>query len=46
MLCIYVGVSYLHIAIDHAEQGHEEPPEPGQVEDINPEQEQDKPRCI
>jgi hypothetical protein len=36
--CIFV--------IDHAEQGHEKPPEPAQVEDENNEQEQGKPRCI
>jgi hypothetical protein len=34
------------IVIGHAEQGHEEMPEPAQVEGINPEQEQGKPRCI
>jgi hypothetical protein len=33
-------------AIDHAEQGHEEPPEPAQVEGINTEQDQGKLRCI
>jgi hypothetical protein len=33
-------------AIGHAEQGLEETPEPAQVEGINPEQEQGKPRCI
>jgi hypothetical protein len=36
--CIFV--------IDHAEQGHEEPPELAQVEYANTEQEQGKPRCI
>jgi hypothetical protein len=36
--CIFV--------IDHAEQGHEEPPESTQVEGANFEQEQGKPRCI
>jgi hypothetical protein len=36
--CIFV--------IDHAEQGHEEPPEPTQVEGVNTEQDQGKPRCI
>jgi hypothetical protein len=36
--CIFV--------IDHMEQGHEEPPDPAQVEDANTEQEQGKPRCI
>jgi hypothetical protein len=36
------------IAIDHAEQGSEEPSEPAQVENTSPEQEQEqgKPRCI
>jgi hypothetical protein len=36
-LCIvfYVGVSYLYIAINHMEQGHEEPSEAAQVEDAN-----------
>jgi hypothetical protein len=33
-------------AIDHVEPGHEEPPETAQVEGVNPEQEQGKPRCI
>jgi hypothetical protein len=32
--CIFV--------IDHAEQGHEEPPEPAQVEGANSEQEQEQ----
>jgi hypothetical protein len=32
--------------IDHAEQGHEEPPKPTQVEGANTKQEQGKPRCI
>jgi hypothetical protein len=36
----------MHFAIDHAEQGPEEPQEPAQVEDTNPEQESGKPRCI
>jgi hypothetical protein len=36
--CIFV--------IGHAEQGPEEMPEPAQVEGINPEQDQGKPRCI
>jgi hypothetical protein len=36
--CIFV--------IDHAEQGHEEPPERTQVEGVNTEQDQGKPRCI
>jgi hypothetical protein len=30
-------------ALDPTEQGPEEPPEPAQVEDTNPEEEQDKP---
>jgi hypothetical protein len=34
------------IVIGHAEQGPEEMPEPAQVEGVNPEQEQGKPRCI
>jgi hypothetical protein len=46
MYYIYVGVSYLHIMIDHVEQGHKEPSEPAQVDDTNPEQEQGKPQCI
>jgi hypothetical protein len=33
-------------AIDHAEQGREEPPELAPVESANCEQDQDKPRCI
>jgi hypothetical protein len=33
-------------AIDHTEQGHEEPPKLAPVEGANIEQEQDKPRCI
>jgi hypothetical protein len=36
--CIFV--------IGHAEQGLEETPKPAQAEDVNPEQDQDKPRCI
>jgi hypothetical protein len=32
--------------IDHMEQGHEEPPEPAQVEGVNTEQDQGKPWCI
>jgi hypothetical protein len=36
--CIFV--------IGHAEQGLEETPEPAQAEDVNPEQDQGKPRCI
>jgi hypothetical protein len=34
------------IAIDHAEQGREEPPESAPVEGGNYEQDQGKPRCI
>jgi hypothetical protein len=30
-------------AIDHAEHGHEEPPEPAQVEGVNTKQDQGKP---
>jgi hypothetical protein len=33
-------------AIGHAEQGPEETPEAAQVEGVNIEQDQDKPRCI
>jgi hypothetical protein len=46
--CItFMLVSHTYIfAIDHAEQGHEEPPEPSQVEGANSEQYQGKPRCI
>jgi hypothetical protein len=46
--CIaFMSVSHTCIfTIDHAEPGHEEPPEPAQVEDVNTEQEQGKPRCI
>jgi hypothetical protein len=36
--CIFV--------IDHVEQGHEESPEPAQIEDANTEQEQGKPWCM
>jgi hypothetical protein len=43
---IYLSISPLHIAIDHVEQGFEEPPKPAPVEAANPEQDQDKPRCI
>jgi hypothetical protein len=42
----YLSVSYLRIAIDHMEQGREEPPEPAPVEDTNPELDQGKPRSI
>jgi hypothetical protein len=46
--CItFILVSYTCIfAIDHTEQGQEEPPELAQVEGANFEQEQGKPRCI
>jgi hypothetical protein len=43
MYCIYLGISSLHIEIDHVEQGREEPTEPAPVEDANPEQDQGKP---
>jgi hypothetical protein len=44
---VFMLVSHTYIiAIDHAEQGSEEPSEPAQVEDTSPEQEQGKPRCI
>jgi hypothetical protein len=33
-------------AIDHAEQGRAEPPEPASVKDADYEQDQGKPRCI
>jgi hypothetical protein len=42
----YLCVSSLRIVIDHVEQGHEEPLEPAPVEDTDPEQDHDKPRCI
>jgi hypothetical protein len=47
-LCIeFMLVSQTCIfAIDHAEQGHEEPSEPAQIEDANTKQEHGKPRCI
>jgi hypothetical protein len=32
MHCIYISISYLHIMIDHTEQGRVEPPEPALVE--------------
>jgi hypothetical protein len=47
-LCIallLVSHTYAFV-IDHVKQGPEEPPEPTQVEDANPEEEQDKPQCI
>jgi hypothetical protein len=34
----YISVSSLRIAIDHVEQGLEEPPEPAPVKDTDPEQ--------
>jgi hypothetical protein len=43
MHCIYVGVSYF--AIDHTEQGREEPPEPARIEGGKNEQDHGKPRC-
>jgi hypothetical protein len=44
---IFMLVSHTCIfVIDHVEQGHEEPPEPAQVEGANTEQEQGKPWCI
>jgi hypothetical protein len=46
MHCFYLSVSSLRIVIDYVEQGREEPMEPAPVEDINPEQDQGKPRCI
>jgi hypothetical protein len=46
MYCIYVSGSYLHIVIDHAEQGRVEPSEPAPVEAADYEQDQGKPRYI
>jgi hypothetical protein len=46
MHCFYLSVSSLRIAIDHMEQGREEPPETALVEHTDPEQDQGKPRCI
>jgi hypothetical protein len=46
MHCFRLSVSSLRIAIDHMEQGREEPPEPAPVEDTDPEQDQGKPQCI
>jgi hypothetical protein len=44
---VFILVSYTYIfVIDHAEQGHKEPPEPAQVEGANTKQEQGKPWCI
>jgi hypothetical protein len=42
-MCIYIGVSYFCIVIDHVEQGRKEAPEPVPVEYANPEQDQGKP---
>jgi hypothetical protein len=36
----------MHFVINHVEQGPEELQELAQVEDTNPDEEQDKPRCI
>jgi hypothetical protein len=46
--CIaFMLVSYTCIfVIGHAEQGPEETPEPVHDKGVNPEQDQDKPRCI
>jgi hypothetical protein len=46
MHCFHLSVRSLHFAIDHVEQGREEPPELASVEDTDPEQDQGKPRCI
>jgi hypothetical protein len=46
MYCIYLSVSLLPTAIDLVEQEREVLPEPAQVEDTNPEQDQGKPHCI
>jgi hypothetical protein len=44
---IFMLVSHPCIfSIGHAEQGLEETPEPAQVEGVNLEQDQGKPRCI
>jgi hypothetical protein len=37
----YLSVSSLHIAIDHVEQGREEPPKPAPVKDTNPEKDKE-----
>jgi hypothetical protein len=42
---IFVSHTYI-FAVDHAEQGREEPLEPAPVEGANYEQDQGKPRCI
>jgi hypothetical protein len=46
--CIaFMLMSHTYIfAIDHTEQGHEEPSKPAQVKGANSEQDQGKPRCI
>jgi hypothetical protein len=46
MHCFHLSVSSLSIAIDHVEQGREEPLEPAPVEDTDPEQDEGKTRCI
>jgi hypothetical protein len=47
---LYIAVMLVYhtciFAIGHAEQGPEETPELAQVEGVNPEQDQGKPRCI
>jgi hypothetical protein len=44
---VFILMSHTCIfAIDHVEQGHEQPSEPATVEDTNPEQDQGKPQCI
>jgi hypothetical protein len=42
MLVSYIGI----FVIGHAKQGQEEPPKPAQVEGVNSEHEQGKPRFI
>jgi hypothetical protein len=42
----FVTISYLHFCLDPMELEPEELQEAAPVEDANPEQEQDKPRCI
>jgi hypothetical protein len=42
MHCFHLSVSSLRIAIDHVEQGREEPLEPTPVEGTDPEQDQGK----
>jgi hypothetical protein len=46
MHCIHYSIPLLPTAIDLVEQERVEPPETAPVEDTNPEQDQDKPRCI